>query len=162
MDSMHLKLNMDKTEFIIFGSKHQLRKLDKSPLDANGDLIHKSKVVRYLGGHLDASLTFETHIKSKVRTVMANFIKIRSTWHYLSIGTCTTLVQTICISHIDYANALLFGSTAKVINKLQSLQNVCEINIKKIQILKFKGMSLQIALATCMTKDRLHDLNNHS
>ena len=37
-DSMCLKLNTDKTEFTIFGSKHQLRKLDKSPLDANGDL----------------------------------------------------------------------------------------------------------------------------
>ena len=78
MDSMHLKLNTDKMEFIIVGSKHQLRKLDESPLDANGDLIHESEVVRYLGGHLDANLIFETHIKSKVWTAMANFIMIRS------------------------------------------------------------------------------------
>ena len=76
MDSMHLKLNTDKTEFMIFGSKHQLRKLDESTLDANGELIQNSAVVRYLGGHLDASLTFKTHIKSKVKTAMANFIKI--------------------------------------------------------------------------------------
>ena len=78
MDSMHLKLNTDKTEFMKFGSKHQLRKLDESQLDANGELIWKSEVVRYLGGHLNASLTFETHIKSKVKTAVANFIKIRS------------------------------------------------------------------------------------
>ena len=78
MDSMCLKLNVDKTEFITFGSNYQLRKLNKSPLDANGDLVHKSKVVRYLGRHLDESLTFKTHIKSKVRTARANFIKIRS------------------------------------------------------------------------------------
>ena len=86
MDSMHLKLNTDKTEFMIFGSKHQLRKLDESTLYTNGELIQKSEVVRYLGGHLDASLTFETHIKSKVKTAMVNFIKIRSIQNYLSIG----------------------------------------------------------------------------
>ena len=38
MDSMHLKLNTDKTDFISFGSKQQLRKLDESPLDVNSDL----------------------------------------------------------------------------------------------------------------------------
>ena len=56
---------------------------------------------------------------------MANFIKIRSIQDYLSISACTTLVLTVCISHIDYANAILFGSTAKVINKFQPLQNMC-------------------------------------
>ena len=83
MDSLHLILNTDKTELIIFGSKQQLRKVDESPLDANSDLIPKSEVVRYLRGHLDASLTFETHIKTKVKTAMANFIKMRSMWDYL-------------------------------------------------------------------------------
>ena len=57
MNSMHLKCNTDKT-------KQQLRKLDESLLDANGDLIPKSEVVRYLGEHLDASQTFETCIKT--------------------------------------------------------------------------------------------------
>ena len=73
MDSIHLKHNTDKTDFIIFDSKQQLMKLDESPLHANGDLIPKSEVVRYLGGHLDTSLTFATHVKTKVKTAMANF-----------------------------------------------------------------------------------------
>ena len=55
---------------------------------------------------------------------MANF-KIRSIWDYLSISSCTTLILTLCISHIDYTNAILFGSTAKVINRFQSFQNMC-------------------------------------
>ena len=85
MDSMHLKLNTHKTDFTIFSSKPQLRKLDESPFDANGNLIPNSKVVRYLGGHLDTSLTFETHIKTKVKIAVANFTKIRSIQHSLSI-----------------------------------------------------------------------------
>ena len=125
MDSMWLKLNTDKTEFITFGSKQQLKKLHKAALIANGNIIHNSEVVRYLGGHLDSSLTFETHVKTKVKTAMANSIKIRSIQDYLSTEACTTLILVLCITHIDYANAILFGSTAKVINKFQSLQNMC-------------------------------------
>ena len=83
MDSMPLKLNMGKTDFIIFSSKQQLRKLDESPLDANGNLIPRSEVVRYLGGHLDTSFIFQTHIKTKVKKAMANFTKIRSIWGLL-------------------------------------------------------------------------------
>ena len=122
---MQLKLNTDKTEFITFGSKQQLKKLDKSPLIANGDIIYNTKVVGYLGGQLDSSLTFETHVKTnKVKTAMANFIKIRSFQDYLSTEACTTLILMLCITHIDYANAILFRSTAKVTNKFQSLQNM--------------------------------------
>ena len=56
---------------------------------------------------------------------MANFTKIRSIRDYLSREACTTLVLMLCITHIDYANAIPFGSTARVINKFQSLQNMC-------------------------------------
>ena len=46
---MHLKLNSDKTEYILFGSQAQLKKIPPEPLNAHSDLIEISKVVRYLG-----------------------------------------------------------------------------------------------------------------
>ena len=39
MDSMRLKLNWDKTEYIQFRSRQQVKKIDTSPINANGDLI---------------------------------------------------------------------------------------------------------------------------
>ena len=87
--------------------------------------MHNRKVVRYLGGHLDSSLTFETHVKTKVKMAVANFTKIRSIQDYLSTEACTTLILMLCITHIDNANAILFSSTVRVINKFQSLQNMC-------------------------------------
>ena len=36
---MHLKLNPDKTEYILFGSQQQLKKTSQEPLDAKGDPI---------------------------------------------------------------------------------------------------------------------------
>ena len=56
---------------------------------------------------------------------MANFIKIRSIRKYPLVSTCTTLVMMLCISHIDYANAMFYGATKRVLNKYQTLQNMC-------------------------------------
>ena len=69
IDAMHLKLNSDKTEYIKFRSKQQL--------NAYGNLVNLSKVVRYLGGHLDQTPSFKKHIKQKTKKAKANFIKIK-------------------------------------------------------------------------------------
>ena len=39
MDSMHLKLKSDKTEYIMFGSWQQLTKINPEPLQAGPDFI---------------------------------------------------------------------------------------------------------------------------
>ena len=40
--------------------------------------MQQSKLVKYLGGHLDSSLTFEEHIKQKSKAAMLNLTKIKS------------------------------------------------------------------------------------
>ena len=62
---MHLNLNSDKTEFIMFGSRQMLKHGNTSHPDFDSSLIQQSKLVKYLGGHLDSSLTFEEHVKQK-------------------------------------------------------------------------------------------------
>ena len=54
MTQMKLKLNEDKTEYIQFGFRTQLKKCDDVPLDANSSLVQKSKTVKYLGVDLDS------------------------------------------------------------------------------------------------------------
>ena len=73
---MRLKLNSDKTEYIQFGSRQKIKKINTSPINANGDLIPMSYSIQYLGGYLDTNLTFSEHVKQKVKAAMANFIKI--------------------------------------------------------------------------------------
>ena len=62
---MHLKLNNDKTQFIMFGSRQMLKHANTLNLNFNSHLIQQSKLVKYLGGHLDSRFTFEEHIKQK-------------------------------------------------------------------------------------------------
>ena len=62
MNSMHLKLNPDKTECILFRSTKQLEKISTEPLISSGNLMPISQIVRYLGGNLDQSLKFKEHV----------------------------------------------------------------------------------------------------
>ena len=65
MDSMRMKLNSDKTEFILFGYRAQLQKCITEEINVNGDIIKCSANVKYLGGILDSRLTFIQHITLK-------------------------------------------------------------------------------------------------
>ena len=127
---MRLKLNSDKTEYIQFGSRQQIKKIDTSPIYANGNVISipipiLSYSIQYLGGYLDTNLTFNEHVKQNFKAAMANFVKIWSIRKYVSVSICTTLVLMLCILHIDYANAMPYGTTKKELNKYQILQNMC-------------------------------------
>ena len=56
---------------------------------------------------------------------MLNFIKIKAIRPRLTTAACLTLVLMLCISHLDYANALLYGMTMKLKSKYQRFQNMC-------------------------------------
>ena len=125
MTSMRLKLNSDKTEFILFGSRQMLKHTDTSHLNFGTTPIQQSNLIKYLGGHLDSCLTFEEHVKQKCKAAMLNFIKIKAIRPSLTAAACHTLVLMLCISHLDYANALLYGMTKKLKSKYQRIQNMC-------------------------------------
>ena len=61
----------------------------------------------------------------KVQKAMANFIKIKSIHKYITKEACTTLVIMLCMSHLDYSNALLYGLLKKTIRRYQVIQNMC-------------------------------------
>ena len=108
----------------MFGSHQQLTKINPEPLHAGPDLIELSNKVRYLGGLLDNTLSFDLHVSSKVQKAMANFIKIKSIHKYITWKACTTLLM-LCMSHLDYLNAVLYGIPNKNLNKCQVIQNMC-------------------------------------
>ena len=74
---------------------------------------------------------------------MANFIRICNIQKYLTKDACTTLVLSVCISHLDYANTLYFGLPDKTISHLQIIQIMCA----KLTLRKSKYDSTTEALA---------------
>ena len=117
--------NLSKTEFIYFGNKIQLRKCPTVRLNINGDLIERTDVIHYLGAWMGSSLTYKTHINKKCQAAMTNFQRIKSIRHLLDDHSCADLCISLCISPLDYANALLYGLPEASISKLQHVQNMC-------------------------------------
>ena len=75
MSSSMLKLNPDKTEFIIFESHAQLKKLGPYlPVKIFGNFMHPAVVVKNLGVWFDANFSFANHVRNICKTC---FIQIR-------------------------------------------------------------------------------------
>ena len=56
---------------------------------------------------------------------MFNYFKIRSIRRILDIPTTTRLCLSLCISHLDYCNSLLYSLPDSTLNRLQRVQNMC-------------------------------------
>ena len=59
-----LKLNPEKTEFIVFGSKAQHQKISSPfPVSIFGSLLHPVYFVKNLGVWFDEEFSFSEHVK---------------------------------------------------------------------------------------------------
>ena len=112
-----------------------MKKVSKSPLTTCNDVIQISSIVKYLRRILDTMLNFNKHITMKIKKAMTNFIHIKAIWKQLCKHACTTLVLMLCILHLDYSSALLYGLPKKSINRLQTRQSMCAKLV--IQCLKY-------------------------
>ena len=65
MSAGKLKLNPEKTEFILFGSKKQRERLKACfPIDILGNPLHPTESVRNLGVWFDSDFSFSKHIQN--------------------------------------------------------------------------------------------------
>ena len=95
-----LKLNYDKTELMIFGSKRQLTNLHDITLRV-GDLnIAPSAQVRNLGVHYDSSLTKEKHINAVCRVACMHLRNISRIRAYLTMDATRSLVNSTVTSRL--------------------------------------------------------------
>lgn len=124
-----LKLNGDKTEFLLVGNRQQLDKLDL-PLSINvcGDNIESVDTVRNLGFWFDSVMNANTHVNKTCRNCFLMLNNIRSIRYKIDQQTAKTLVQCLVISKLDYCNALLLGTSKLNIRKMQLIMNMgCRI-----------------------------------
>ena len=134
MDAVKLKMNLDKTEFIYFGHKQQLNKCLINSIDVTGDKIKCTECIRYLGGFLDANLSYKEHISRKGKVGSHNLYKIHSIRKYLTQEACEIVVNGLVTSQIDYANGMLLnvpGATLKPYQRLQNMSAKVILNINK-------------------------------
>ena len=124
MNSSMLRLNEDKTEFMVFGSKYQLNHLPFAPsLQFADNLFHASDSVRDLGVQLDSNLTMESHITSICKSAYFHLRCLAKIKKTLTPQILTQLVHCFITSRLDYGNSLLYGCSSSILRKLQLIQN---------------------------------------
>ena len=129
-----LKLNSDKTEFIMFGTRHQLSKVDDISIHIGNDTVKPVNHVRNLGYVMDSLLKNGPHVNkitSSCYCTLRNIAKIRPN---LDTKSAQLITQALVSSCLDYCNTLLAGSPKYQIDKLQRIQNMsCRVicNISK-------------------------------
>ncbi|CAJ0923594.1 unnamed protein product [Ranitomeya imitator] len=117
-----LKLNMDKTEFIIFPPSHAISPTNLS-ITVNGCPLSPVPQARCLGVILDTDLSFKPHIQTlstSCRLQLKNISRIRT---FLNQESAKTLVHALIISRLDYCNLLLCGLPSNTLAPLQSILN---------------------------------------
>ena len=118
-----LKLNDDKTEFIIFQSKYHENRYSTSSLNFQNIIFEPSDSVRNLGAYFDKYMTMERHVSELCRSSHYHLRQIGQIRKYLTRDACSNAVRSAVLSRLDYSNALLGGLRKMDLIRLQRVQN---------------------------------------
>ena len=124
MTNSKLKLNADKTEFLIIGTPKQCGKLDgfftTRILSQN---ITQATSAKNLGVTFDKNFNFRQHISQTCRCCFYHIRDLRRIRRYMSLPVAKTIATALVSSRLDYCNSLLHNIAIKDIIKLQHVQN---------------------------------------
>uniref|UniRef100_A0A6I8NDJ2 RNA-directed DNA polymerase n=1 Tax=Ornithorhynchus anatinus TaxID=9258 RepID=A0A6I8NDJ2_ORNAN len=119
MSARHLKLNMSKTELLIFPPKPG--PLPDFSITVDGTTILPVPQARNLGVILDSSLLFTPHILSVTKTCRFHLYNIAKIRPFLSTQTATLLLRALVISRLDYCVSLLSDLPSSSLAPLRSI-----------------------------------------
>ena len=102
-----LKLNDDKTEMIIFISKHHLKLYGVCCMTIGADIISPVDCVRNLGVDMDQHLTMTHHVTAVCAACNYYLYRLSSIRHYLTTEATKSAVNALVTSRLDYCNSLL-------------------------------------------------------
>ena len=87
-----LKMNPTKTEFSLFGSRHQTAKCTVTSINVVGEGIARCYLIKHLSTRLNQHLTFNDHIINKCKTAKLNVLQIKLMRNYIDHDTCIILI----------------------------------------------------------------------
>ena len=113
-------INPDKFQAIILDEKKS--NLTNIPLTIDNQTIKSVPSVELLGIHLDDKLNFNLHVSNICRSTANQLNALIRLKHYLSFNAKRVLINSYIISNLNYCPLVWMFSTAKSLNKIESLQ----------------------------------------
>ena len=116
----HCSIKPCQTEFIIFGSHAQLKKVDSYlPVRIFSNFMHPAVVVNNLGIWFDANFSFADHFRNICKTYLIQMRDLRWVRQYLTDEAALLPTNILASSRLDYCNSLFWSLSSHNIRKLQ-------------------------------------------
>ena len=119
-----LKLNPDKTEFLLTGNEQQRGKyLSMFPIELLGVKTYPAKSACSLGVIFDKNLNFRSHISAICSSCIYHIWDLRHIRRHLDLDSAKLLANALESSRLDYCNSLLSRIAETDLTKLQRVLN---------------------------------------
>ena len=106
MSTCKLKLNPDKTEFIIFGSKRQRDKLKACfPIYILGNSLCPADLVKNLGVWFDSDFSLSKHVQKVCKSCFVKLCDFRHVRRFLTHDVSVLVANALVSSRLDYCNS---------------------------------------------------------
>ena len=110
MSTNKLKLNPDKTEFLLIGNERQRSKyLSMFPIEVLGVETYPAKSDRNLGVIFDKDFNLRSHISAICSSCIHHIRDLRRICRHLDLDSAKLLANALVTSRFDYCNSLLSG-----------------------------------------------------
>ena len=119
-----LKLNNEKTEFIVLQSPHNLRFYGSPSLELPGLTLTSKDAVRNVGYYFDRHMQLNRLVSSYCSSAYYHLRLISRIRHLLTRDVCHAAIRCLVLSRLDYCNGLLGGLNNGLTNRLQRAQNL--------------------------------------
>jgi hypothetical protein len=123
MSQNFLKLNDDKTEFVMVGAKNQLAKVDISDILIGNTKVPLSSSAKNIGAMVDSTLELNAHVNMICRAAYFHLRNIGQARKYMNKIALKSAIHALVTTKVDYLNSILWGLPSSQLDKLQRVQN---------------------------------------
>ena len=124
-----LKLNKDKSEFIVIGSPQNCNQLlPHFPINILGNQVSPAQSVRNLGVVFDSNFNFSNHVSQVIKFTRVHARNLYRMRPLLDLNTSVLLANALVYSRLDYYNSLFLSLTDFELRRLQLVQkSLCRV-----------------------------------
>ena len=118
-----LKMNEKKTDFLLIGSKPNLKKSKDFRINIGESFIYASDSLKFLGVTLSSDLSWEAHISLIVNKCNAILVSLNRIRHYFTREALNTIIQAYVSPHVTYCLCVWGGAPKVLLHKVQKVIN---------------------------------------
>jgi len=114
-----LLLNHDKTEAVLFGTSAQRKKIPTAGgINVTVAVVPFRDTVKLLGVTFDSALSMDRHVTEVISSCSYHTCALRHIRSLLTLDVAKSVGHRIVSSQLDYANALLHGTSTSNLDRL--------------------------------------------